>query len=250
MKIYDTVLLGTGFASLGFAVARGNCLIIEERENCDNAFSLPLRGFEKSEHLPATAVAKALEKTLYDLGVIENGKMNPSALECGLCEHIVRSGVDVLIRTRVISVTHDGAIYHLRIINGGGISTVLARQILDTGATGTPISLTALFMTTSPASDLPIVKAMFPTATVAPAFYPDRYALTIPFADGDSPELVSERIYSTWTSVEHTATLMYVAPIATIAPNADAPAVSDWRFDDPVAACDVGASLAYEGGAL
>ena len=247
MKIYDTVLLGTGFASLGYAIARGSSLIIEERENCDNAFSLPLRGFKKQEYSPKTAVAKSLENTLTDLGIIKNGEMNPPALECGLCEHIVRSGVEVLIRTRVISVTRDGELYRLRIINGGGINTVLTRQILDTGATGAPISLTALFMTARPDSDLLTVKSLFPTATVSPAFYPGRYALTLPVTDGDTASLASQ-IYSAWMSTDHTATLMYVAPIPAIAPNADASPLSDWRFDDPVAACDLGASLADKGG--
>lgn len=247
MKIYDTVLLGTGFASLGYAATRGNCLIIEERENCDNAFSLPLRVFKKSEYVPTAPVAAELDKTLTDLGIVKDGDMNAPALECGLCEQILRSGVEVLLRTRVISTTRDGEIYRLRIINGEGISTVLTRQILDTGATFTPISLTALFMTAHPDTDLSVVHSLFPTATVQSAFYPDRYALTLP-AHGDSAAALSEKIYDAWTSVDHTATLMYVSPKLSLAPSGETNPLSDWNFADPVAACDSGTTLASKGG--
>ena len=35
MKTYDTLLLGSGFFSVGYAAARGGCLIAEEEQICD-----------------------------------------------------------------------------------------------------------------------------------------------------------------------------------------------------------------------
>ena len=243
MKIYDTVLIHSGYLSLGYAKTRVNSLIIEEREFMDSSFCLSLRTFKKSEYAPKSEAGAQLLSLMHKLDVICDGMMNTSALESVICEYALSSGVEVLLRTRVLSVAKEGGIYTLRIINGGGIQTVKARKILDTGATISEKSLTLLFTTDTPEADVATILDLFPTATLERAFYPGRYALHVPVDSVSDSYRVRSEIYDKWLSRPHNACLLYVTEILSGA-SSDTALTSDACFSDPIAAFDRGVALA------
>ncbi len=250
MKIYDTVIVGSGYASLGYAMTHPRCLIVEERESCDNSFSLTLRSFKKEEYTPTTEAGRRLEEKLVHLGLLSDGMMNASGLECALCEQILDAKVEVLIRTRIISTERVGELYRLRIINGGGITSVLTRRILDTCAVLDRFSLTALFTSKNPERDIPTLLASFPGATCERAFYRDRYALHVPSElDGD-PHALCAQVYRTWCAADHGACLIYVAPVLSAEAQEMGNPLCDACYTDPVAAIDAGAKYAEHGGAI
>ena len=45
MEQFDTVLIGSGYSSIGYAVGNKKTLIVEEQEIADTHFYLPLRSF-------------------------------------------------------------------------------------------------------------------------------------------------------------------------------------------------------------
>lgn len=248
MKIYDTVIVGSGYAPLGYAMTRPDCLIVEERESCDNSLSLPLRSFKKDAYKPTTPTGSRLEKTLLDLGLIFGGMMNASGLECGLCEQILDADAEVLLRTRVISTERKGDLYRLRIINGSGITSIMTRQILDTGAPIGRFSLTALFTSDTPERDIPTILAAFPDSVCEPAFYRDRYAIHIPARSDTDPHALRAELYRTWCATDHSARLIYVAPVLAKEARIGANPLCDACYTDPVAAIDAGAKFAECGG--
>ena len=243
MKIYDTVLIHSGYLSLGYAKTRGNSLIIEEREFVDSSFCLSLRTFKKSEYTPKSDAGAELLSLMHTLGVIRDGMINTSALESVICEYAIRSDVEILLRTRVLSATENDGIYTLRIINGGGIQTVKTRKILDTGATLSEKFISALFVTDSPKTDLSAILDVFPTASYEMAFYPGRYALHVPVDAHSDPYRARSQIYEKWLSRPHTATRIYVAEVLCGKP-CDTALTTDFAFDDPVCAFDRGVELA------
>ena len=55
MQIYDALIIGCGYASVGFARKNKNVIICEEHQICDTGFYLPARCYEHFPYRAKTA---------------------------------------------------------------------------------------------------------------------------------------------------------------------------------------------------
>ena len=60
MHVYDSLLIGSSYVSLGYAAAKGNCLIAEESHICDTHFYLPFKSFAYTAYEPKSEDGKRL----------------------------------------------------------------------------------------------------------------------------------------------------------------------------------------------
>ena len=125
MKIYDTLIIGSGYTSLGYAITRKNTIIVEEREMCDTEIGLSLKRYARGGYEAKTELGRELISRFTDLGIFARGMQNAAALECGFADLAIEKGVEILLKCRVISTnrTEDG-IFDSRVISGGGIEHI------------------------------------------------------------------------------------------------------------------------------
>ena len=241
MRATDTLIIGSGYAALGYAVVHPDTLIVEERELCDTSFCFPQRGYDEIG-APTDSAARELYEYYAERGLVRDGRLNVGALEMGMCSFMLDRGVRVLLKCRAVSVERTSEqVYFVTLINGAGIEHVTARRVIDMRPVGDRKTLTVLFTADPEAADE--VSAAFPEGSVTPAFYEGRYALTLPA----SREYIEEkrRVIDRWRSAEHGARLLYIAPA--LAQRADrADPLRDSYFDSPFDAFSAGVEYARE----
>ena len=66
MKIYDALIIGSCYRALGYALTKGNSVIVEEREMCDTQLCVPIYSFERDKEEPTTELGKSLNLCTYD----------------------------------------------------------------------------------------------------------------------------------------------------------------------------------------
>ena len=98
MKVYDTIIIGSGYFAWGYALTHENTLIVEETQVADRHFGGCLRGFECEAPVLSTEGARALWDHVCTLGLFRNGRLSVTGLEAALCEAFgaVCDTVDVL----------------------------------------------------------------------------------------------------------------------------------------------------------
>ncbi len=243
---YKTLIIGSGYAALGYALEQGNTLICEESELCDTAFCLPLSDFGRWGYNPVTEQGRALLAHFESAGIVRDGYPNTGALECGFCGFAIERGVKIRLKTRVISTTlADGRLYNVRMISGAGIEQICAERVIDMRLCGSKRTLTALFTTDSPERDLTQLKAAFPDGDIEPAFYGGRYALRLPADHGDYINAKRE-LYARWSSAAHGAQLLYTAPALAVRLEIKCDVPGDSCYADPIAALEAGIFYARE----
>ena len=246
MKLYDTLIIGSGYTALGYALTRGNTLIVEEGESCDTGFSLSQRCFL----LPSYEIKNALAKKLYDyyeaLGLICDGMTNTGALECGFCAFAIDMGAEILLKCRIINqeLASDGTI-KVTVISGGGIEYIFTKRIIDMRNQEEKRYLTFLFTTKNQSLDIPALLSALPNSKIEPAFYKSRYALHMELTEDEDINEARIRLYDIWDKTEHTAKLLYTAPTTALeSTKSDIPKDSAYRSF--IEAFDAGISYASE----
>lgn len=240
MKIYDTLLLGAGYGAVGYAEARGNCLIIEEGQVADTQFYLPMRGFVAGEMSPKTAAGERLYSCIAGMGLIRSDALCVNGLECAFARYILDNKVEMLLKCRMVRCELCGDVYDVTLQTNAGLSHVRACRILDTRPRGGEKQLTVLVnLRCEPDEAIPALLSAFPGATLAPAFYPGRYAMTIP-AEGYDENTVKQMVWERFPRITGMQ-ILYIAP-AVIAAGCEN-RFSDAVYPDPVAAYEAGASF-------
>ena len=237
MKIYDTLIIGSGYFSAGFAASHENTVICESSEGCDTGFYLPLSGFKHHPYAPKSAEGERLLQIFESLSLFSDGMQNTAAFECALCKYICDAGQDVLLKCRVIStdVTADGVI-DATIQTNEGLSHVFTREIIDTRTKAEKKRLTVLFVTDNIRDTEREISSEFEGAFIEPAFYENRYALYIPVGDTDVNR-VKIFVYEKWKNLTTDAKIIYIAP-AFYSP--DGSQTSDTSYNNPIEAFDAG----------
>ena len=136
MRRYDTVIVGSGFYSFGYAAAHGNTLIVEETHLADRHFSGCLRGFSYADAPLSAPMAKALAAYMREHGIVCGDRICVPALEAGLCAFFADCSFEVLLGTTCTEIEKDGEGYRLLLFNSEGISTVSAKRVIDTRVCG------------------------------------------------------------------------------------------------------------------
>ena len=237
MQIYDTLLIGCSYASLGYALARGNCLITEEHQACDTHFYLPLKGYSYMEYAPKTEEGARLLKHFNELSLFRDGMQNTNGFECALCQYVDEIKPSLLLNCRVIRTAEENGVKKITVQTNEGLTTVYAKQILDTRAHGEKKRATVLFGSKNIENDAPILMQAFPEAKIEQAFYENRYALTFEVNGYDENEVkifVSEQ----WRAAAIEAKIIYIAPVFSTVGNFDA--LCDSRYANPIEAFEVG----------
>ena len=86
MKVYDTLLIGCSYASVGYALNSKNTLIVEQTQSADTRFYLPLRSYNLDAYTPTTEYGKSLLDTFNSFKLIDGEKINANALESAFCD--------------------------------------------------------------------------------------------------------------------------------------------------------------------
>ena len=242
MHVYDTLLIGSSYASFGYALARKNCLIAEEHHLCDTHFYLPLRSFSYREYTPKTEEGRRLFGFFSKLSLFKNGMQNTNGFECAFCQYISESDMMPLLNCRVIRTTEENGIRRVTLQTNEGLSTVNTQKIIDTRANGKHKRLTVLFTDRDIEKNAPLLCAAFPDAEIEPAFYEGRYALHF-CADGFDENDIKLFVSQTWRALDIPARILSIAPIFSNIGTFEK--ICDSRYENPIEAFEIG----YEMGA-
>ncbi len=243
MRVTDTLIIGSGYTALGYAVTHPDTLIVEERELCDTAFCFPQRGYGEVD-TPNSGIARELYGYYEERGLVRDGLLNVGALEMGMCAFMQEKGIKALLKCRLISVrTLEDGCLEARVINGGGLEHIRARRVLDMRSRGERTTLTLLF-TADDTAAVSAVSAAFPEGIVAPAFYEGRFALILPVCG--EYNLEKRGITDRWRASAHRAKLLYIAPAFAARSDVGSGAPCDSDFDSPFDAFAAGAKYARE----
>lgn len=240
MHIYDTLILGCGYSSAGYAIAKGNCIICEEHQLCDTHFTMPLRSFRYTHYTPTTPEGKRLLDVFSGLALFDQaGNMqNTTAFECGFCQFLMENPLEILLKCRVteIAQTPDG-LYQVTLQTNEGLSLLFAKRVLNTLGTPKEKSFTVLLTTENYPETAALLAQAFPNSTLEPAFYESRYALHIP-ADGCNENDIKLQVYETLCQLPLSAKVIYMAPFfaQTCAPGG----LCDDHYDNPLEAFEAG----------
>lgn len=239
MKIYDTLIIGSGYTALGYAIANPNTVIIEERQICDTEFYLPLRCYTHAGISVSTDEGRELYEYYDALGLWKDKMQNLNCFETAFCGYALEHKVEILLKSRVISKTErdDGSL-DVRVISPSGIVHIFAKKIIDMRSAGDKKSLTLLFSLNGAPSDVKSVAAAFPDARIEQAFFSDRYALHLN-VEGDYLA-AKKNAYRCFENLNCEARLIYTAPVL-CTERTDCPKLhTDNCFDNPISAFEAG----------
>ena len=241
---YDTVLIGSGFAPVGYAIARGSTLIVEERELLDTHFSLPLRTFSHTAYAPVTPLGRELREILGELMILSEGQMNTPALEIALATLALRHGTHPRLKCRAVEVKE----HTVRIFTNRGFETVEAERVIDTRVSygGAP-AVSLLYEGDGTDGEREAIVRAFPGAVTEPAFYPRRYAAHLPCDPKREPNALRAELLRQWEGAVGRR-ILSVSPITGVhgLTAEDAHALCDSLYRNPIEALERGVAFAEE----
>ena len=245
MHVYETLIIGCGYYSAGYAAAKGNCIICEEHQVCDTGFNLPLRSFTYTPYIPKTEEGNKLFNYFESLALFKDEKQNTHAFEIAFCKYIIRSDINILLKCRIIKVTkREDGILDITIQTNEGLNHLYAKKILNTVNTSSDKMYTVLFVSNDIEKEkLKLLKA-FDNSSIDHAFYDGRYALHIPVADSTDENLIKRDVYEKWTSLDTDAKILYMAP--TFYEKDSSNENCDLKYKNPIEAFEAGYRYANE----
>lgn len=241
MKVYENVVIGCGYTSIGFAIANKSTLILEKRQSADTNFYLPLKTFKKLAFTPKTECAKQLDELFESKNLYKDGMQNTNALESVFCEYILSKDVNVLFKSTVISVTQNKNLFEVTFSSVNGLSKVLAKNVLDTtkGIAENKF-LTVLFCSAQPLENSSIFENLFKDCEIEKAFFPNRYALHFNVEFNKSHIDAKEEFLNKWKTLKTDCKILYVAPKFYYTYPQKAVPPKDAYFDSPIEALEQG----------
>lgn len=235
MHIYDTLIIGCSYMSAGYAVTRKNCIICEKTELCDTHFGAALCGFEAGVCNPCTEEGKKLLQIYNDMKLFKNNMQNLNAFECAFCKYITGSGLDVLLKCRVIEATFNDGIYEVIVMTNSGLDKLYAKNIKDFSNNGKDF-ITVQFVRNDIERDIPLLQKEFGEAKVEKAFYDNRYAIYVP-SNGLDINMLKLAIYNKWKTCGTTAKILHI-PSAMFSKYGEK--LCDEKFDSFIEAFEAG----------
>ena len=237
MNIYDSLIVGSGYSSVGYASANANTLICEEHQICDTGFYLPMRTFRYVPYVPRSAVGEELFRIFNSLSLFDGKCQNLSGFEYAISRYIADKGINLLLRCRAVNISPlpDG-ILDVTLSCSEGLVHVLTRKIIDTTATGGRKKYTVLFVTDKIETERDKILAALDGAQIEPAFYKGRYALHLSPESTDE-NLVKLEIYKKWKSLDTSAKILYMSPVFY---SEGTSVLCDGKFLNPIEAFEAG----------
>jgi len=130
--MYETVILGSGYFSVGYAYAHQNTLIIEETQLADPHFFGTLEGFDADFVKPTSQGAAELYGSFEKDGVLKEGRLAVNELEPALCRFIKNTQPEILLGSFCTEVKKTQKGYNVTLCNNEGIRVVSTRRVIDT----------------------------------------------------------------------------------------------------------------------
>lgn len=238
MNIYDTLIIGCGYAPVGYATANKNTIICEEHQVCDINFYLPLNTFSYTPYTPETNEGKKLKKAFEDLSLFFGKLQNTNGFECAFCNYLVENPVDILLKCRVIKAEKNDNVYDVVVQTNGGLSHLYTRQIIDCTSTPKKKIITVLFTTLNIEDTQKALLSVFNGAVIEKAFYENRYAIHIDVGDLDE-NTAKLYIYNEWCKLDTDSKIIYIAPVFSREGNATN-ILCDGNYQNPIEAFEKG----------
>lgn len=238
MKIYDTLIVGSGYGSVGYALARENTVICEEHQVCDTSFYLPMRTFCHKPYTPKTKAGADLLEVFNSFSLFKDGVQNTNGFEYAFCKFIFEKDLTILLKCRVIRVCQkpDG-IYDVTVQTNEGLTHLFAKQVLDATECAQPKQYTVLFICDCIDRVREQLFSCFEGAQIEPTAYENRYALHFVCADTDENRIKLE-VYHKWHPFADNAKILYMAPV--FFGEGGTGALCDGRFENPIEAFEAG----------
>lgn len=238
MKIYDTLIIGSGYTSVGYAAKNENCIICEEHQICDVNFYLPLRSFAYHRYDVKTEEGKRLLGLFDSYSLFRDGKQNTNGFELVFCKYIAEKNMNILLKCRVIRIEkRPDSIYDVTVQTNEGVSHIFTRKILDTQSGEKKDRFTLLFV----CDEIDKVKEKlldtFEDAEIESAFYKGRYALHIN-TNGLNENEIKVYVYNKWSKMSINAKILYMAPI--FCEKSSTSKLSDASYKNPIEAFEAG----------
>lgn len=238
MKIYDTLIIGSGYTSAGYAAAHPSVVICEEKQAADTSFCLPLSDFRYRHYEPRSDEGRRLFEIFDSLSLFDGAMQNTNGFEIALCSYLAERELQVVLKCRIISVqTRDDGIIDATVQTNEGMSHIYARKIIDTRPSGERRRLSVIFVTEDIESAKSELATLFDGAEIEDAFYARRYALHIE-VNGMDENTVKPFIHERWQTLKTDAKILFIAPVFEI--KATGGAMYDESYKNPVEAFEAG----------
>lgn len=239
MKIYDTLIVGSGYGSVGYALANKNTVICEEHQICDTSFYLPMRTFRYTPYTPKTKEGADLQQLFDSFSLFKESVQNTNGFEYAFCKFISEKDLTILLKCRVIRMLQkpDG-IYDVTVQTNGGLSHLLAKQVLNATDCTEPKQYTVLFVCDCIDPVREQLESCFEGAQIEPTAYENRYALHFVVCADTDENRIKLDVYHKWQSHAINAKILYMAPI--FYGNGSGGELCDGRFDNPIEAFEAG----------
>ena len=244
MNIYDTLIIGSGYSSVGYATAFPNTVICEEHQICDTGFYLPLRSFNYKSYIPKTEEGAQLLSVFNSLSLFRENQQNTNGFEFAICRYINERNLNLLLKCRIIGIKQQSdQIYDVTVQTNEGLSHIFARKILDMTNNPEERYFTVLFVCNNIEKLKDKLYSAFPAAQIEPAFYSERFAIHIRASNTDENRIKLE-IYEKWRSVGIDAKILYMAPVFYGATSENS--LCDCNYENPIEAFEAGYFYAKE----
>lgn len=212
MNIYNTLIIGCGYAAVGYAQANKNTIICDEHQVCDTNFYLPLNTFSYTFYAPETAEGKKLQKAFDDLSIFCGEFQNTNGFECAFCNYLVENPANILLKCRVIKAEKNNDVYDVTIQTNEGLSHLYTRKIIDCTNAPREKIITVLFTSFNIEETKKALLSVFDGAVIEKAFYENRYAIHINVGNNDE-NTAKLYIYNKWCELNTDSKIIYIAPV-------------------------------------
>ena len=244
MNVYDTLIIGSGYFSVGYAAARPNSVICEEHQICDTAFYLPLRSFRYLPYDPKSDEGARLLRAFDALSLFHGDAQNTNGFEFAFCKYLTERQVNLLLKCRVIRVKQlPDRIYDVTVHTNEGLTHLFAKNILNTVNQSPKKYFTVLFVCDNIETVKNKLLEAYHGAQIEPAFYSGRYALHIPTHNTDENRIKLD-VYEKWRSLGIDAKILYMAPV--FYGEASETRLCDDHYENPIEAFEAGYFYAKE----
>lgn len=263
-NVYNTIIIGSGYTSVGYALSNKNTLILEQSENADTTFYLALTNFNVKTVTAKTLVGKELLEKFSSHNLFKDGAQCLNAFECALCDFILDKGVEILFKTRVLSISEkdNNGIITLTVLTVSGIQTLKTNKLIDARychkyndcsneqqSKGDCKNFwTVLLMTDNPDVAKQTLLNTFNGAIFENAYFEGRYALHIPIDNFNDFNQMKIEVFDKWTKAKPDCKILYFAPTTFAVPTVVKNGFPiDCEFDNPISAIDSGYNYALNG---
>ncbi len=230
--MYDTIILGSGFFSFGYALTHPNCIIIEKSQLSDSNFYGSYNGFIQPEYDIISKECVELKEYFLKLGVLSQNRINVNALENAFCSFLKNKSLNFLLNTDLVSLseTEDG--FCVNIYNNAGTDTLYSRRIIDTRMKDKKY-LNVIIEADSKTRDE--LSKQYP---VSDAFYPDEYVIT--YKSDKDINTAKLDFYNMWKSRVPTDKNKIISFAYSMHDNGQSNGIDDLSFGSVLKAFDCG----------